>query len=248
MGFLAPAIPWIVKGGALLGGMLGGKKAQSSAQQRSPEEAYALNQGSQLGTSMGQQGTNLVQQGQQNLNPALNYYQALLGGDRAKQAQVTAAPRAAISDTYRGAEHGVERSGLRGATKDLATAELSRDRASKIAGLTTGVQPMAAGAVSDISTNLLSQGGGMQQNASSLFANLLGQGYNNRVYARGEGEKAGSAIGGLLFDTLSGTVGKIGQKSGNSPVGPYGGGYKFPKTTVPGDLQQHGSGYPYVLN
>jgi hypothetical protein len=42
MGFLAPAIPWIIKGGAALGGALLSKKREKAATQRSGEESTAL--------------------------------------------------------------------------------------------------------------------------------------------------------------------------------------------------------------
>jgi hypothetical protein len=208
MGFLAPAVPWIIKGGAMLGGSLFGKMAQGSAMKRSPEEATAISGAQGSAGALTQAGTSLFSQGQPYSQQAGDYYSKLLGGNRAQMSMATAAPRAAITDVYRGAEHGLERSGVRGAARDVATAELGRDRASKIAGLTTGVQPGAAAALADMGTNMTSQGTGALQGAGSIWQNLLGQGYNNRVYGRQEGEKAGTGIGGLIFDILSGTFGK----------------------------------------
>lgn len=214
MGFLAPALPWLGKGAALLGGYLGGKKAQSSAMQRSPEELQALAGAQSAGAGLQQSGTQLTQAGMPAANQALGYYQTLLGGNRAQMGLATAAPRSAITEGYRGAERSLEHSGIRGAAGDLAKAELNRDRAGKVAGLTAGVQPMAAAAMADLGTNLISQGGSRQASAGSLYQSLLGQGANNRMYARQEGEKAGTGIGGFLFDILSSFGGGSGGKKG----------------------------------
>lgn len=203
MGFLAPALPWIGKGAALIGGLIGGKKGQSSAQKRSPEEAAALAGAQNIGTGLTTSGTDLTNTGLPAAQKSLSYYATLLGGNRAAMAQATAAPRGALTDVYRGATRNLEHSGIQGASRDLATSELNRDRTAKIAGLTTGVQPAAAGALADLGTNLVSQGGQRLGAAGSLYSMLLGQGAQNRQYARGEGEKMGTSIGSLMFDILS---------------------------------------------
>ena len=208
MGFLAPALPWIIKGGAALAGVIGGRKAQSSAMQRSPEEQAALGGATNTANTLTTTGTQLTGAGMGAVNPALSYYQTLLRGSRGAMANATAGPRGAITDTYRGAERGLEHSGVQGAGRDLATAELGRQKAGQIAGLTTGVQPAAAAALSDLGTNLTSQGGQQSNAAGSIWSSLLGQGNANRQYGRAEGEKAGTSIGGLLFDVLSSTIGK----------------------------------------
>jgi hypothetical protein len=225
MGFLAPAVPWIIKGGAALGGSLLGKMAQGSAQKRSPEESAAIGGAQNAAGALSTTGSGLINQGAPLTSQASNYWATLLGGNRAQMAQATAAPRAAITDVYRGAESNLERSGVRGASRDRATAELGRDRASKIAGLTTGVQPFAAQQLADIGGEQTRLGAGMLGQSGSIWGNLLGQGFQNRAYARHEGEKAGTSIGGFLFDILSGTIGKK-----------FGGGGipTIPSTTYPG--------------
>lgn len=228
MGFIAPALPWIMKGASLVGGMLAGKKAQSSAMQRSPEELAALQAATGAGQGLMRQGQTLSETGLPAAKNALSYYGTLLRGDRGAMSLATAGPRAALTDTYRGAERSLEHSGVRGAQKDVASAELSRDRASKISSLITGVQPGAAAALMDGGTNLIGQGNTAMGNAGSLFSGLLGEGYKNRVYGRQEGEKAGKGIGGFLFDILSGGLGKGGGKGGGGgQPGPWAGGYQY---------------------
>lgn len=208
MGFIGPALPWIAKGGAMLGGALLGRKAQSSAMKRSPEEAAALQGAQSAAGGLVQQGGQLLGRGTELLSGPANYYQTLLGGNRAAMAQATAGPRAAITDVYRGAERGLERSGVRGAQRDVATAELGRERASRLSSLVTGVQPGAAAGLAGLGGQFLGAGGGLAQAGGSIYGNLLGQGFQNRVYGRGEGEKAGTSIGGFLFDILNSTLGR----------------------------------------
>jgi hypothetical protein len=108
---------------------------------------------------------------------------------------------------------------VQGAQRQEAEADLGRERASRIAGLTTGVQPAAAEALMQGGQGLIGQGNQASGAAGSIWQNLLGQGYNNRVYARQEGEKAGQGIGSLLFDILSGFGGgkKMGLPTGGTP-------------------------------
>lgn len=238
MGFLAPAVPWIIKGGAALGSALLSRKSQQSAMQRSPEEQQALAGAQGAATSLQTGGQNLIrsgqgttQQGLDTLGQAGSYWSRLLGGNRALMSQATAAPRAAITDTYRGAERSLQRSGVRGAQRDLAKAELARGRASQIAGLTTGVQPAAAEALGGIGstitqagTSTTSTGANLASGAGNIWQGLLGAGAANRQYGRAEGEKTGSRLGGFLFDMISGfggggggfkeKIGKIGDIPG----------------------------------
>jgi hypothetical protein len=142
--------------------------------------------------------------------------------------QATAGARAGVTDIYRGAERGLEKSGVRGAQRDTAKAELGRQRASQIAGLTTGVQPFAAQQLMGIGSEQLGTGAPMLGQAGDIYTNLLGQGSANRQYARGEGEKAGTGFGGLLFDIMSGTGGGKAKLPSRAPWGD-----NYPITTGP---------------
>lgn len=224
MGFLAPAVPWIVKGGAALAGSLFGRKAESGAANRYPEEKTALAGGQAAGQQLGTFGGQAIGLGLPAARKAVGYYQTLLGGNRAAMAQATAAPRAAITDTYRGAEANLDRSGVQGASRMRAEAELSRDRAAQIAGLTTGVQPAAAAALSSLGPTLTGQGATSTSAAGTVWSNLLGEGARNRVYARQEGENTGTEIGKLIFDTIAGTSWGRKNVPQTGPPAP-GGGY-----------------------
>jgi hypothetical protein len=222
-------------GGSLLGNWLGGKAAQS-AMQRTPEEQQALAGGQAAAGGLGRQGAGLTGMGLPYagqsagmLGQSGNYWQTLLGGNRAAMAQATAAPRGAITDQYRGAERSLERSGVRGGVADLARAELSRDRAGKIAGLTTGVQPMAAeqlasvgGQMGQLGTTLTGQGTAALIGGGNTWAQLLRAGAENRFAGQQAGAQTASQVGGGIWDLLSGGVGKGalgGSSSGSSYVG-----------------------------
>lgn len=234
MGAIAPALPWIVKGAGVLGGLLASKKSQKSAMQRSPEEQAAIGgitgaagNLNAAGAQLGQTGSGLVRSGQQALQGPTNYYQTLLRGSRPAMAQAVAAPTAAITETYRGAERGLEKSGVRGAARDVASADLNRQRASQIAGLTTGVQAGAADALAGLGSQqlglgvgALQAGGGLYGQAGSLYGGLLRSGTENRQYGRQEGAQAGQQWGGLIFDLLNAIPGK---KNAAPPI--YGPGY-----------------------
>lgn len=217
MGFIAPAMPWIIKGGAALGGALFGKKAQKNAMARSPEEQLALQGAQQAATGLTQTGQSLLQSGQSSLGGATNYFQTLLRGSRPAMQQAVAAPTAAITDVYRGAERGLARSGVRGAARDVATSDLNRQQASQIAGLVTGMQPAAAQQLAGIGGSLIGQGAGLQQGAGGLWASLLGAGAQNRMYGRQEGAQAGGAVGNLIFDLIGGLGKRNTGISGNLP-------------------------------
>jgi hypothetical protein len=211
------AIPLVIQGASMVGGAIASRRAQKAAQKRSAEEQVALTGGQQAAGTLGQAGQALITGGQETQAPATNYFSTLLRGNRAQQTQAVAAPTAAVQDVYRGAERNLERSGVRGAQRDVASAELGRERASRISSLVTGVQPQAAAALTQIGQTQTSQGIGASGTAGSLYGNLLPQGAQNRMYARQEGQKAGEGWGGLVFDMLSSYAGSKGG-GGKKPL------------------------------
>jgi hypothetical protein len=206
--------PTIMQGAGAGVGALAGQWATRSAMNRSPEEQLALGGQQQMAGGLGQEGYGLMRESRPFMSQAGNYYQTLLRGNRAAMAQAVAGPTAQLTDVYRGAERGLERSGVRGAARDVATADLNRERASKIAGLTTGMQPYAAEQLGTLGQNMGQLGAGMAGTAGNIYGNLLNQGQQNRGYGRQEGEKAGKGIGSIIAD-----IGKI-QFGGNQPQVP----------------------------
>lgn len=236
------AVPLI--GAAITGvGGLIGKKVQDSttkaAQQRSPEEIAAMGGENAAAGNLAASGAGLTKSGMQTtatglgtMAPAASYFSTLLNGNRAAQSQATAAPRGAITDTYRGAEKSLEQSGVRGASADVAKGELARNKAGAISGLITGVQPGAANALTgigaqqaQIGATQTGQGNQATQGAGSIYGNVLGAGQQNRQNAynigNAEGTKVGNAFGGFAANLMNYYGGKgSGGGSGSSSAFP----------------------------
>ena len=225
---MAAVVPVAIMAGQAIAGYIKNRnaaKAETAAQtERQTNVAGARGVSSALTSS----GTALTSMGMPGVQGAQNYYQTLLGGNRAQMALATAGPRAAITDQYRGAEHNLERSGVRGAVGDLARATLNREQTGKIAGLTAGVQPEAAGAVANIGTNLLSQGGARLGEAGNIWGRILGDSSKNLWSAQQRHDVAGTQFGKSLFDVL--------QAGAAAYAGRSTGGYRGPGTLgYPGD-------------
>lgn len=218
MGFVAPFVPLISAGVGALGGIFGGKKAQASAEKGSPQMQAAQTGATGAATTLGSQGstlfntgTGLIKQGTSTLSQPSNYFSALLSGNRALQSQAIAAPRAAITDTYAGAARSLEESGVRGAARDQAKADLSKQRAGQIGSLITGVQPGAASALTGIGgtqigagTSVAGTGTSATAGSGNIFSNLLGINQNQAQFATQQGNQFGSNFGSFLFDILNG--------------------------------------------
>lgn len=202
---IVPFIPLIAQGVGMLAGKVAGKKATASAQQRSPEEQASLTGATQAAGGAGEAATSLMKQSQPYISKPAGYYGTLLSGNRAAMSQATAAPRAQLEEQYGGAEASLGRSGIRGAARDVLTGNLRRQKAGQIGGLTPGVQPWAAGQLGTLGTNVMQTAAPLYGTSGNIYSNLLGEGAANRRYARGEGEKTGTAIGKLA--SMAGTIG-----------------------------------------
>jgi hypothetical protein len=193
-----PFIPMIAQGVGMVAGGIAGKKAEKNAMQRSPEEMAALTGATGIAGQAGKMGSELVGESKPFMQQAGQYYQTLLRGNRAAMQGATAPYAAQITDTYRGANRALAQSGVRGAARDVQAGELNRQRASQIAGLTTGMQPMAADALGKLGTAGIQAGAPLMSSAGNIYGNLLNQGAINREYARGEGARTAASIGGAI--------------------------------------------------
>jgi len=186
-------------GGAVVGGIMS-NKAQKSAEKRSPEEQLALSGAQGAAGTLGQGGRSLFKESRPYISQPASYYQTLLHGNRAAMTQAVAPAMAQVTGAYRGAQRNLNQQGVRGAARDVASGDLARDQASKIAALTTGVQPAAAGALAGLGTDLLQQVNPMLSNSGNIYGNLLTGGLANRTQAAKRGQEAGAAWGGLVRD------------------------------------------------
>jgi len=185
------------------------------------EQAGAARQSRTLGTGM-------VQAGMPATQSALSYYAKLLQGNRAAMSQATAGANRQITDVYRGAERGLERQGVRGGERQTALAELNRDRAASIAGLTTGQQGNAAGALADIGGQLTQQGmSGISGAASQFGSGAAAYGQNARYYGQQASQdwagvgRAGGELGKVGWDWWKNRNAGKGGASGPGDMGDY---------------------------
>ena len=219
---MAAAVPLALSGGQAIFGAIQNHKANKALKAAQAERSGMLTGATGATNSLQQSGNQLTQSGMGAVNPALGYYQTLLGGNRAAMAGATAGARGAITDQYRGAERSIEQSGARGAGADQLRGDLLRDRTSKISGLTTGVQPMAAEALSGIGSNLIGQGGNRLQGAGGLWGSLLGNSQRNVGDMQQRADTTGAQFGSSLFDVLGGlSKMKFGKGGGSSIPGGF---------------------------
>jgi len=194
MGPVTPFVPYIVSG---VSAYLGRNMGRPSKEERGMrgEQASTLRQ-------LRGVGTDLTGSGQENLGRASSFYNKILGGDRAAQNQLLAPEIAGITDVYRGAERNLTRSGVRGGARDVASAELGRDRASRISGLIPGLRPQAAQAVGQLGQFSTATGTQALGGVPGGFNQLLGGARQDRVIAQGAQEGFGASLGQILGDVV----------------------------------------------
>jgi hypothetical protein len=189
---MAAAIPITMAGASLGQAYLGSKRSGAE------KSALAGQQG--IASQLQGQGQQLYGAGMPAMRSALNYYSTLLQGNRAAMSQAVAGPTAQLTDMYRGAERNLDRQGIRGGGRDLAQAELGRDRAGQLARLTTGVQPMAAGALGQMGSSAVGQGLGATGAAGGQYGQILGQQFTNRQNTNQMWGDAMGDVGGAAYD------------------------------------------------
>lgn len=119
------------------------------------------------------QGKALFDVGMPAYKTSTEYYQALLGGDKAAAARAAGPAMEGIAESFTGAGKALEASGLRGGALDAAKADLIRSEAGQVGGLIAGQQPAAAsallsGGLAGTQLGVGSEGTGAQL-SSSLF-------------------------------------------------------------------------------
>ena len=206
---------------AIAGGSAAWQGYQShKANKQAAKQGEMLNENARIQQAAGRP---LLAQGQRTmmgpgaggaLNPdfeqSAGYFRNILSGDRAAAAGALAPDIAAITDNYRGAERSAQ-ANLRGGTRDLAMAELNRDRVGKTAGLRAALRPGAATALGDIGRfrtttglNQVNQGAGLLAGAVPPLSNVYSGLSNNAMQQGAYANQAGSAFGNILIDILKG--------------------------------------------
>jgi len=215
-----PAIPAIIYAGGAIGSAAIAHHAAKKASQPSKEEAGYLAKQGELSDLLKKESEESYSTGMPRIQQAMGYYDALARGDRGKMQSVLAPSIAQITDQYRGAEDSVNYSSVRGGSRDLAKSQLLRDKASKLALLTTGQQPAAWDALNSTGMGLLSASQGGSATAGSILSGMTGNAAARRMYGAQVGAQTGSDLGGILADVMKNSKGKKwGGGGGNPPTG-----------------------------
>lgn len=175
--------------GPLLSKFLGGASTQQSAAMRQTAQAAPQLMGAgQQTTAAGVQGATTAQ----------NYYKSLLSGGRAGLTAATAPESAAALDYYKGAEGKVTNT-MRGGGRDMALAELDRQKVGQLAVLPAQARAGAAQGLVGASAPLINAGANQTQ--QGLGAAGAGFGQATQVY--GQQADAAKGYGKMLFDAIS---------------------------------------------
>ena len=194
---VVPFIPLIASGVSAGVGYLANrgknKALENSANAQGAATTMLANQQAQMGADQYQMGRPLLQQ-------ASGYYSKILSGNRSAMQSALQPEREATTDIYRGAERSLDRSGIQGGSRDVARAELSRNRAGQLSSLLSNMRPQAAAQTSALGGGLTSSAMGATQNAASVYQNLLAGTRSNQQYQNSQQAASGAAWGKLLAD------------------------------------------------
>lgn len=157
------------------------------------------------------------------MQQAGSYYSRILSGDRGAMTSALAPEISGITQLYRGAAGNLDRMAP-GAGRDVARAELNRDRVGKLGDLVSGARRDAAGGAAGVAGMGLTGG-----NASASIFNSLLEGVRaDRQYSDAQGEGLGKALGPLMLDLYKAWQGRnksgggIPRIGGPLPTGPFG--------------------------
>lgn len=198
---LAPYL--IMAGGSIGASALGNRMAQPG-----DVEKGAISAQTGLAQQQAEQSRQLFGLGMPYLQQAGGYYQPLLQGSRAAMSQAVAPEAGGITSVYRGAERGLERSGLQGGDLDLARAEMSRQRAGQISNLIPQARAGAASSLASLGAGALGASQGGAGLAGNLWGNVGQMGMQQRLIQQQGGYGMGQSTGEFLFNILKDKPGR----------------------------------------
>lgn len=223
---LIKAAPYIASG---VGSLIGKKMSKPSKQQQQAIDTTSASQKQLSGAAapLLQQGQQTATQGAGYLGDAGRYYQGILGNR--SQATASLAPEMNTAmEFYRGAGNKAKRT-LTGGTRDMAVAELDRQKVGQLAGMLPAARRSAAEGITDVGGTAMSGGTSMTGQGAGLLesaANIGSQQFQNATQLRDQAQKGGSSWGGAMFDIVKSIpMGGKGGKGGNKlpmypPVSP----------------------------
>lgn len=193
---------------------------QRQAQKKQQEEAAraAAEIKGQAGTFQ-ERDRQLTQIGLPLLQSTSNYYRALIGGDRGAIDSALAPDRANIQDTYRGASRGL--SMLRGPTRDLATAELNRQKAGQLGLLPAQARANAVQQGQRAGEFATSTGLESASRGASLYESAAGVGQDQArvdIANRAQNYQQAQGWGSLFGEVLKGVLNRGGGGGSQTPI------------------------------
>ena len=212
MGFIAPFLPAIIKGGIGLGTSLLGNKLAGGPQttplqdQVFQQQLEAGKLGMDTARQLLPQGQNLLTMGAQQMQSPMNYWSSILSGNRGLATSAMAPEISRIGQGYQTAANTSAALMPRGGPSAAFMSELPFAQQRDVSSLLQSARPAAAG-------SLL----GAAQNIGGLGSSLLGSGIsaiygaaqagrdiiNQQQQAQAAAAQRGQAIGGGLFDLIN---------------------------------------------
>ncbi len=164
------------------------------------------------------------------LNIPMNYYRTIAGGSRGAMTAAMAPEMGAITSAYRGAESALDRGPARGALRDVAGADIAREKAGKISGLALNARGGAMSSLAGLAAQqqgagLSLMGVGQQNNALGIGAltgttaplSQIYSGEMRRTEIAGQNQaEAGKFFASLLFEMLKARMAAGGGGGGGS--------------------------------
>lgn len=162
---MAAAIPFAIQAGSAIYSHYKNKKANAATQANTAAQGAAAGQQFGAAGPLLQQGTGLAQQGQGTLGAAGSYYKNILGS-RTAATHALAPEMSSALDFYKGGQGRIQNT-MRGGARDVASAELERQKVGQLANMLPTARANAAQGATAV--------GGAQTGAGSA---LIGQGSN----------------------------------------------------------------------
>ena len=173
------------------------------------------------GTAMRGAGMAEFNKGGADLDAAGGYLRSIVNGGNAAATAAVAPQIGQITSAYRGAQSSLDRSGIRGAGRDVAEAEMGREKAGRISDLVIAQRPGAVAGLAQLAqgrqqAGLNLTGQGLQSSSAGLGAYGAASGPLGAIYG-GEARRAeigaanqaeiGKLFANIIFDMLKGQKG-----------------------------------------
>lgn len=188
----------VTAGSAIYGAIKSKSHGYASGSGRQDQATGILQNARQSSTN----GNSLFSTGAPLIAQAASYYRRLLSGDPQLEARAVAPQRAALTESYKGAESGLEASTLRGGARDYARADLSRQKAGQLGLLIPNAINQAIPQAAGVGLEATGQGQNSTSAGGSLYAQLLGLSQQQNATDFSQSSQIGGGISGFLNNLL----------------------------------------------